>query len=109
MKFEASALPQYSIHTPTKLIINVHSFTTPHQSVLQDSFTIEPYMKVEELLSVQGENRFIRVDIPTESVVNISYAATVYNSFKLTFFFFQAEDGIRDIGVTGVQTCALPI
>src|SRR3712207_7516057 len=25
------------------------------------------------------------------------------------YFFFQAEDGIRDIGVTGVQTCALPI
>src|SRR3712207_6993638 len=25
------------------------------------------------------------------------------------FFFFQAEDGIRDMGVTGVQTCALPI
>ena len=29
--------------------------------------------------------------------------------FFLFFFFFQAEDGIRDIGVTGVQTCALPI
>ena len=28
---------------------------------------------------------------------------------KIIFFFFQAEDGIRDIGVTGVQTCALPI
>src|SRR3712207_7754816 len=26
-----------------------------------------------------------------------------------SIFFFQAEDGIRDIGVTGVQTCALPI
>src|SRR2546422_4711481 len=25
------------------------------------------------------------------------------------FFFFQAEDGIRDVAVTGVQTCALPI
>src|SRR5947209_20277827 len=24
-------------------------------------------------------------------------------------FFFEAEDGLRDIGVTGVQTCALPI
>src|ERR1041385_9429246 len=24
-------------------------------------------------------------------------------------FFFQAEDGIRDVAVTGVQTCALPI
>src|SRR2546430_11015503 len=27
----------------------------------------------------------------------------------LVFFFFQAEDGIRDLTVTGVQTCALPI
>src|SRR3712207_7311327 len=28
---------------------------------------------------------------------------------SLCCVFFQAEDGIRDIGVTGVQTCALPI
>src|SRR5207248_5675977 len=28
---------------------------------------------------------------------------------RLWFFFFQAEDGIRDRTVTGVQTCALPI
>src|SRR2546426_3800830 len=27
----------------------------------------------------------------------------------VSFFFFQAEDGIRDYKVTGVQTCALPI
>ena len=27
----------------------------------------------------------------------------------VTSFFFQAEDGIRDVAVTGVQTCALPI
>src|SRR5690606_41091122 len=29
--------------------------------------------------------------------------------FELVGFFFQAEDGIRDFHVTGVQTCALPI
>src|SRR2546422_7508087 len=29
--------------------------------------------------------------------------------FSHDFFFFQAEDGIRDVAVTGVQTCALPI
>src|SRR2546421_9034623 len=29
--------------------------------------------------------------------------------FRFYFFFFQAEDGIRDLIVTGVQTCALPI
>src|SRR2546429_7362065 len=28
---------------------------------------------------------------------------------SIDFFFFQAEDGIRDVAVTGVQTCALPI
>src|SRR2546429_1436221 len=28
---------------------------------------------------------------------------------NVLFFFFQAEDGIRDVAVTGVQTCALPI
>src|SRR3712207_6094613 len=31
------------------------------------------------------------------------------DSSYASFVFFQAEDGIRDIGVTGVQTCALPI
>src|SRR2546421_6115208 len=30
-------------------------------------------------------------------------------SICFLFFFFQAEDGIRDLIVTGVQTCALPI
>src|SRR5260370_3756785 len=36
----------------------------------------------------------------------MSYMAWVRS---LVFFFFQAEDGIRDSSVTGVQTCALPI
>src|SRR5260221_9268816 len=31
------------------------------------------------------------------------------SGFEPVFFFFQAEDGIRDHCVTGVQTCALPI
>src|SRR5690606_39879367 len=29
--------------------------------------------------------------------------------YNMIYFFFQAEDGIRDFHVTGVQTCALPI
>src|SRR5690349_24923249 len=31
------------------------------------------------------------------------------NTLTSSVFFFQAEDGIRDLYVTGVQTCALPI
>src|SRR5690625_5481681 len=34
---------------------------------------------------------------------------TTKKLYCLLFFFFQAEDGIRDGHVTGVQTCALPI
>src|SRR5258707_6539345 len=34
---------------------------------------------------------------------------SVETKYVYSYFFFQAEDGIRDIGVTGVQTCALPI
>src|SRR5947208_11326282 len=37
------------------------------------------------------------------------FAITHPKIFQLFFFFFQAEDGIRDDLVTGVQTCALPI
>src|SRR5947209_9144087 len=39
--------------------------------------------------------------------VCVSSASSAFSGIR--FFFFQAEDGIRDIGVTGVQTCALPI
>src|SRR2546430_7758313 len=38
-----------------------------------------------------------------------SRCARRYIRPTLFFFFFQAEDGIRDLTVTGVQTCALPI
>src|SRR5437764_11854842 len=41
-------------------------------------------------------------DSPSGSVV-------AQDILRLEFFFFQAEDGIRDTSVTGVKTCALPI
>src|SRR2546423_9120473 len=39
----------------------------------------------------------------------MSLLTYVSTSSAFEFFFFQAEDGIRDKLVTGVQTCALPI
>src|SRR5256885_6339522 len=40
--------------------------------------------------------------------LDVSNRSSLYVSL-FVFFFFQAEDGIRDYKVTGVQTCALPI
>src|SRR2546427_3298664 len=42
--------------------------------------------------------------IPQEVLIR-----TARTFYAVLFFFFQAEDGIRDLTVTGVQTCALPI
>src|SRR5256885_206951 len=44
---------------------------------------------------------FIGIDIVVADIWN--------NFWNVGIFFFQAEDGIRDYKVTGVQTCALPI
>src|SRR2546429_3916375 len=44
-----------------------------------------------------------------KSRTNFYYVWLARASSWYVFFFFQAEDGIRDVAVTGVQTCALPI
>src|SRR5256885_11400500 len=48
--------------------------------------------------------KLCRLDTPI-----IFIEARINLSRVVVFFFFQAEDGIRDYKVTGVQTCALPI
>src|SRR3989449_7835013 len=54
--------------------------------------------------------------LPRRCTARLPLATGVIHRFSLEslsgcccFFFFQAEDGIRDVAVTGVQTCALPI
>src|SRR5271169_6394639 len=54
---------------------------------------------VKELRSFGSDAEFVNADVRKEDDIR----ALVF------FFFFQAEDGIRDATVTGVQTCALPI
>src|SRR5260370_26867743 len=45
----------------------------------------------------------------TDAGVSIAEVNVKLVQIVLSLFFFQAEDGIRDSSVTGVQTCALPI
>src|SRR5690606_42109089 len=42
-------------------------------------------------------------------IVRVRPLCSSFSYLFCFFFFFQAEDGIRDFHVTGVQTCALPI
>src|SRR5256885_7673513 len=50
---------------------------------------------------------YLKKDVFIISIHRIAIFCLMWCSFY--FFFFQAEDGIRDYKVTGVQTCALPI
>src|SRR5205809_5064719 len=50
-----------------------------------------------------------RVETDTAMLYYVFLGMTMMICIFIVFFFFQAEDGIRDVAVTGVQTCALPI
>src|SRR5215467_16350989 len=52
---------------------------------------------------------FVCLSIVQLMAVFISMRCTLCGHFLQVVFFFQADDGIRDSKVTGVQTCALPI
>src|SRR5258708_29361221 len=51
----------------------------------------------------------LRFSVTVPSNRGFKFRFSIMTSVFLSFFFFQAEDGIRDDLVTGVQTCALPI
>src|SRR6266498_741875 len=55
------------------------------------------------------ESRRLKREEMKEGLQLLLFAKFPYIVGLLFFFFFQAEDGIRDADVTGVQTCALPI
>src|SRR2546430_610465 len=80
----------------------LHSLLTIHCKIIPVIVTVHPDCirelanAVDILLELQDWFEMLKCVIGKE----ISY---------FFFFFFQAEDGIRDLTVTGVQTCALPI
>ncbi|MEI6948414.1 transglutaminase family protein [Paraflavisolibacter sp. H34] len=84
MKFEVTADLSYTVQMPSTLMLNIHALRTPNQTVLEESFTLDPYVKAEELTSSFGENRFIRIEVSEPTDIRISYKATVDNCFRIT-------------------------
>src|SRR2546429_6515562 len=63
-------------------------------------------MAAESMLSPAGLGQAVKSNVARKSVIRW---APIASAARAIVFFFQAEDGIRDVAVTGVQTCALPI
>src|SRR2546430_2229928 len=69
------------------------------EHVVQRTCTLYPHCEVYGVTSCRfGAGGYSYALLRTQSRNDLGF-----------FFFFQAEDGIRDLTVTGVQTCALPI
>src|SRR5256885_6328554 len=107
------------------LLIGSDTKTGTPPSPAQSQATLQAFMRfseeaqkagktiVAERLRQEAEERRVRVKAGHPQVTDGPFAETkeALGGFYLLecVFFFQAEDGIRDYKVTGVQTCALPI
>src|SRR2546430_10488854 len=75
----------------------------------------EPRAAADEIDRIGGHPQMVQVMLPVIShdTLGRDYYHPVFEAAErnglAVAFFFQAEDGIRDLTVTGVQTCALPI
>jgi len=79
MKFNVLTRMEYMAASPGTLILNIHAQRTPHQTVISETFNIEPYIKIEELQSPQSDNRVVRFEIAENSSIKVTYKATIDN------------------------------
>jgi len=91
MKFNVVTEMEYTARSPGTIILNIHALRTPRQTVISETFDIEPYIKVEELVSVQGENRVIRFEIEESSAIKVTYRATIDNYCEIKDFTYVDE------------------
>lgn len=83
MKFNVSSKLQYEILDNSTIILNIHALRSPQQKVLEERFWINPYVKWEELLMANSENRFIKIEIDQKTNIAIDYMALVDTSYKI--------------------------
>src|SRR2546430_343433 len=97
--------------SPLRRVLAIDSivdiFTTPSIAGASCEMDADSLLLLSPLpsgLPIESTVDIFTYDIPHRHV----YGEQLINFIK-NVFFFQAEDGIRDLTVTGVQTCALPI
>jgi len=84
MKFDVFTEMQYTANSPGTLILNIHALRTPNQTVLKEAFSIEPYIKVEELVLGNTENRLVRFELLEPGNIKLTYNAMVDNCYTIT-------------------------
>lgn len=76
-QFRVAMDAEYEVRQRSTLILNVHAQNTPTQSVLEESFHLEPRLPGEQFLSETGGNRFVRLDTGRATSLRLRYRALV--------------------------------
>jgi len=100
MKFNVFTQMEYVVQSPGTLILNIHALRTPHQAVLNEAFTVEPYIKIEELVSTQAENRLIRFEVAEPGTIKVTYNALVDNYYEVIDYSRQEETLVAQLDVS---------
>jgi len=103
MKFNIFAEMEYYAWSAGTLILNIHALRTPHQTVINETFIIEPYIKVEEIQSAMGENRRIRFEIREGNSIKVKYKATVD-----TFCEIKNYERLQEIPIAKMNAAVFP-
>ncbi len=103
MKFRVSSVLEYEVRSPTTLILSIHALRTPTQAVLEETFTTEPSVKMEELTTAHGENRFVRLEVNEKTNLAISYQATVDTRYQVI-----AQDQLEAVPVVELDGSVIP-
>jgi transglutaminase-like putative cysteine protease len=102
MKFNVSSALEFTASTAGTIVLNIHALRTPSQTVLKESFSIEPYIKSEEIISAEG-NRLLRFEVTEPGNISIKYQATVDNCYKIS-----DHSQLQDVPLSQIDVSILP-
>jgi transglutaminase-like putative cysteine protease len=77
MRFKVASELSYKVAAPSTILFNIHALRTATQSVIEESLTIEPYLRHEEYVSAGGDSRFVRLETGDVPELVVRYSATV--------------------------------
>jgi transglutaminase-like putative cysteine protease len=83
MKFEVSSTLTYHATSPSTLILGNQALRTRSQTVLEESLRVDPPMKTDEIVSLSGDSRFVRIATTAEVDLKIEYRAVVETSCEI--------------------------
>jgi len=104
MKFQVFSELTYEVLVPTSFIFNIEVSKTSSQKIIEESLATEPYLKLEEFTSNNGEVRFVRLQVNDHLNFKITYKAVVDLKYKI----FDEKQLLNNVPVVKLDADVIP-